>query len=121
MGGATSKTYVYTPSPLFKTIVRIIMHPIIQIIDVLVDIYVGLLIASAVLSWLISFNIINVRNRLVYQVLRLLWRLTEPPLRPIRKIIPNLGGIDFSPLILVLAITIIWGVIRMQFDYTPGY
>ncbi|MBJ26669.1 MAG: hypothetical protein CMM30_02675 [Rhodospirillaceae bacterium] len=97
------------------------MHPIIQIIDVLVDIYVGLLIASAVLSWLISFKIINVHNRLVYQVLRLIWRVTEPPLRPIRRVIPNLGGIDFSPLILILAITIVWSLIRLQFEQPTGF
>jgi len=83
------------------------MNAIITLIDIVFEIYIWLIIASAVMSWLVSFNIINTHNRLVYNILSLLWRITEPALRPIRKIIPNLGGIDLSPVILILALSFI--------------
>jgi YggT family protein len=62
------------------------------------------LIASAIVSWLVSFNVINTQNKFVYTIMNFLWRVTEPALRPIRKIMPNLGGIDLSPIILILAL-----------------
>ena len=62
------------------------------------------MIASAIVSWLVSFNVINTQNKFVYTIMNFLWRVTEPALRPIRKIMPNLGGIDLSPIILILAL-----------------
>jgi YggT family protein len=70
------------------------------------------LIASAVLSWLIAFNVVNTRNQLVAQLAEFLYRITEPALRPIRAILPNLGGIDVSPVILILIIFFIQNVIE---------
>jgi len=80
------------------------MKSLIFLIIAVIDIYVWLLIASVVMSWLVSFNVVNTRNRVVYVISDFLWRITEPPLRPIRRVIPNLGGIDVSPVVLILAL-----------------
>ena len=72
------------------------------LITTLIQIYIWLLIAQAVLSWLIAFGIVNRHNRIVGTIEDFLWRITEPALRPIRRILPNLGGIDISPMILIL-------------------
>jgi YggT family protein len=72
--------------------------------DTVISIVIWLLVASAILSWLVAFNVINTRNRFVYTVVDTLYRLTEPMLRPIRRILPNLGGIDLSPLVLILGL-----------------
>ncbi|HEX8662714.1 MAG TPA: YggT family protein [Beijerinckiaceae bacterium] len=78
------------------------MRSLLWLIDTVITLYVWLLIASAVLSWLIAFNVVNLRNPIVMQVADFLDRVTEPALRPIRRILPNLGGIDISPIILIL-------------------
>lgn len=78
------------------------MGAIIWLIFTIIDIYVFLLIANAVLSWLVAFNVINVRNQFVYAVGDFLHRITEPVLRPIRNFIPAIGGIDISPVVLIL-------------------
>ena len=78
------------------------MHALTDFIHHVVTIYIYLLIASALMSWLVAFNVINTRNRFVYAVLNFLFRVTEPALRPIRRIVPTLGGIDISPVILIL-------------------
>lgn len=70
----------------------------------LIDVYIWVIIISAVLSWLIAFDVINTRNRFVATVVDTLWRLTEPALRPIRAYLPNLGGVDVSPVILILVL-----------------
>jgi YggT family protein len=67
-----------------------------------IEIYVWLLIASAVLSWLLAFNVLNSRNQVVYAIADFLYRITEPALRPIRRFVPQLGGIDVSPVVLIL-------------------
>ena len=69
------------------------------------------LIAMAILSWLIAFNVVNTRNPVVHMIAELLYRLTEPVLRPIRNMLPNMGGIDISPIILFLIILFIQSVI----------
>ncbi|BDW87520.1 MULTISPECIES: YggT family protein [Thalassospira] len=78
------------------------MLAIFWLIDTVVGIYIFMLIASAILSWLVAFNVINTSNRFVYLVGDFLYRVTEPVLRPIRRIMPDLGGIDISPIILIL-------------------
>ena len=78
------------------------MRSLLWLIDTVITLYVWLLIASAVLSWLIAFNVVNLRNPIVMQLADFLDRVTEPVLRPIRRILPNLGGIDISPIILIL-------------------
>jgi len=80
------------------------MHALIWLIITVLDLYVWILIASAVLSWLIAFNVVNVRNRFVAMIEDFCRRLTEPVLAPIRRVIPSLGGIDISPMILILLI-----------------
>ena len=77
------------------------------VIDIALEIYIWLLIAAAVLSWLIAFNVVNTRNQAVAMVGDFLYRITEPALRPIRNMLPNLGGIDISPVILILIIIFI--------------
>ncbi|HEX7968446.1 MAG TPA: YggT family protein [Stellaceae bacterium] len=79
--------------------------PIIEILYYVLNIYMWLIIISAVLSWLIAFGIVNTYNRTVATVGDFLYRITEPVLRPIRQFLPHLGGIDVSP---IVAILIIW-------------
>jgi YggT family protein len=90
---------------------RLPMNALAQLIDAVFSIYIYLLIASALVSWLVAFNVINTQNKFVYQVLNFLYRITEPALRPIRRIIPNLGGIDLSPIILILLLYFIRNLI----------
>lgn len=80
------------------------MQSLLILFSQIITIYVWLVIASAVLSWLVAFNVVNTQNRFVYTVGDFLHRVTEPALRPIRKIMPNLGGVDISPIILILGL-----------------
>ncbi|GAB4359049.1 MAG: YggT family protein [Kiloniellaceae bacterium] len=82
----------------------IILDPLIRVISFALTIYVYMVIASAILSWLVHFGVINTRNQFVSMIGEFLWRITEPALRPIRRFMPNLGGIDISPIILILII-----------------
>ncbi len=72
------------------------------LIDKVIDIYTWIVIASAIVSWLVAFGVVNTRNQFVYMVVNFLDRVTEPALRPIRRVMPNLGGVDISPVILLL-------------------
>ena len=87
------------------------MIELLQFISYLLTIYVYIVIAMAILSWLIAFNVVNTRNPVVHMIAELLYRLTEPVLRPIRNLLPNMGGIDISPIILFLIILFIQSVI----------
>jgi YggT family protein len=80
------------------------MLALIQTIVLALDIYWWLLIAAAIFSWLYAFNVVNPRNQAVGMVSNFLYRITEPALRPIRRFMPDLGGIDISPIILLLII-----------------
>lgn len=80
------------------------MNPFLWLIDTVITIYIWILIAAAVLSWLIAFNVVNTRNQIVASIGDFLYRITEPTLRPIRSVLPNLGGIDISPVILILGL-----------------
>jgi YggT family protein len=80
------------------------MNPFLWLVDTLITLYIWILIAAAVLSWLIAFNVVNTRNPIVANVGEFLYRVTEPALRPIRNIMPNLGGIDVSPVILIIGL-----------------
>jgi YggT family protein len=62
------------------------------------------IIASAIMSWLVAFNVINLRNQFVYNVARMLDAVTRPVLRPFQRIIPPLGGVDVTPIIVILVI-----------------
>ena len=87
------------------------LRAVLDIIIIVLDLYVWLLIASAILSWLIAFNVVNTRNQFVAAVAEFLYRITEPALAPIRRFMPNLGGLDISPIILILIIMFIQRVI----------
>ena len=78
------------------------MIALIQTIVMALDLYWWVIIASAVFSWLYAFNVVNSRNQFVDTIANMLYRLTEPALRPIRRFMPDLGGIDISPIILLL-------------------
>jgi YggT family protein len=82
----------------------------------IIDLYWWVIIVQAVMSWLVAFGVINTYNKFVAQVGETLYRLTEPALRPIRNFLPNLGGIDISPIILLLLL----GFLRMEiYEYFP--
>ncbi len=81
------------------------MVELFNFISLLLTLYIYILVAAAVMSWLIAFNVVNPRNQFVAMVGEFLYRVTEPVLRPIRKWLPNMGGIDISPLIVIV---IIW-------------
>jgi YggT family protein len=89
------------------------MRALLDVILLVLQLYVWLLIASAILSWLIAFNVVNTRNQFVAAVGNFLWRITEPVLRPIRNVLPDLGGIDISPVIVILIIFLIQRVIAL--------
>ena len=80
------------------------MNALLYLFNTAISIYIWLLIASVVLSWLIAFNVVNTGNRFVYQVRDFLYRITEPALRPIRNLLPNLGGVDISPILLIVVL-----------------
>jgi YggT family protein len=80
------------------------MNPFLWLVDTIITLYIWILIGSAVLSWLVVFNVVNTRNPIVKSVGDFLYRVTEPALRPIRNVMPNLGGIDISPVILIIGL-----------------
>jgi YggT family protein len=80
------------------------MNPFLWLIHTVIWVYIYILIAAAVLSWLVAFNVVNMRNDIVRNVAHFLYQVTEPALRPIRALLPNLGGIDVSPIILIIGL-----------------
>ncbi len=88
------------------------MNSLLVLIDTVIGIYMWCLIISVVMSWLISFNVINTQNRFVYTVYDFLYRITEPAMRPIRRFIPDLGGIDVSPVVLILLLVFARNLLR---------
>ncbi len=93
------------------------MLPLIKLVLTILDLYKIIIIAGAVLSWLVAFGVVNIRNDIVRAVWNLFVALTEPFLKPIRNFLPNTGGIDISPIILLLAIMFIQWII--QDDIAP--
>ena len=80
------------------------MISLAKLIYVILDIFTWVIIGSAIMSWLVAFGVVNVRNQVVRTLVDFLYRVTEPVLRPIRRLLPNLGGIDISPVIALLLI-----------------
>lgn len=96
------------------------MRALLDVILIALQIYIWLVVAAAILSWLVAFNVVNTRNPFVAAVGEFLYRITEPTLRPIRAFLPNFGGIDISPLILFLIIILIERVILYYiYPYVP--
>ena len=92
------------------------MDALFNLLNTVITLYVWALIGNAILSWLVAFNVINTQNKFIYMLGDFLHRVTEPALRPIRKVIPNLGGIDISPIILILALFFLRDLLFGAFD-----
>jgi YggT family protein len=90
---------------------HVVLNPLFEIVDIVIYIYIRILLVAVVMSWLVQFNIINTRNRVVYMVMDALHRLTDPVLRPIRRILPDMGGLDISPVVLMLILYFIQRVL----------
>ena len=91
------------------------MQSLVSLIYTVITLYIYILIASAILSWLIAFNVVNMRNQVVAMIAEALWRLTEPALRPIRRFLPNLGGLDISPVVLILLLIFVQNLLVEYF------
>jgi YggT family protein len=89
-----------------------LLAAVIELIFTLLSLYIWILIASAVLSWLVAFDVVNPHNRLVRMIGDFCHRITEPALRPIRRILPIMGGLDLSPLALIFIIYFLQSFIR---------
>jgi len=96
------------------------MHSLFWLINTVIQIYIFILIVQVVMSWLIAFNVVNTRNRFVFMVADISYKLTEPALRPIRRILPAFGGIDLSPVVLILLLGFIQRLLPELFGYYAG-
>ncbi len=94
------------------------MRPLLEVIIILLNLYWWIVIIAVIMSWLIAFNVVNTRNQIVGMIADFLYRLTEPVFRPIRNLLPHVGGIDFSPLVVLLIIYVVERYIR---DYIYPY
>jgi len=93
------------------------MQSLLWLINTVIQIYIFILIVQVVMSWLIAFNVVNTRNRFVFMVADISYKLTEPALRPIRRILPAFGGIDLSPVVLILLLGFIQRLLPEIFGY----
>ena len=91
------------------------MNSILILFNQVVELYIWVLIISAVASWLVAFNVINISNRFVYSILEIAYKLTNPPLSFIRRYIPSLGSVDISPIILILGLVFLRNFINEMF------
>ncbi|MEL0116165.1 MAG: YggT family protein [Pelagibacteraceae bacterium] len=91
------------------------MNSILILFNQVVEIYIWVLIISAIASWLVAFNVINISNRFVYSILEVAYKLTNPPLSFIRRYIPSLGSVDISPIILILGLVFLRNFINEMF------
>jgi YggT family protein len=80
------------------------MNPFFWLINTVIDLIVWVVIISAISSWLVAFGVINTRNQAVRMIVETLYRLTEPMLRPLRRVLPDLGGVDISPVVLLVGL-----------------
>lgn len=85
---------------------------LIWLLDTVIGLITLVLIVNAIVSWLIAFDVLNIRNDAIYRIVRALDAMTEPLLRPIRRFVPNLGGIDISPIILIIGLMFIQRLIH---------
>ncbi len=88
------------------------MNPFIWLIEALIELVTWIVIASAIMSWLVAFGVVNMRNAFIRTVFETLYRLTEPMLRPIRRLLPNMGGVDISPVIPLLGLFFVREALR---------
>ncbi len=92
------------------------MLSLVNLIGTVIGIYIWCIIIRAILSWLVAFNVVNTGNRFVYMIGDFFFRITEPALAPMRRYIPNLGGMDISPVVLILLLIFLRSLI---FEYAP--
>ena len=95
-------------------------YPLIKLLLTIINLYWWIIVGTAIMSWLIAFEVVDMRNRFVRSAWNALNSLTEPVLRPIRSILPNLGGLDISPVILLLLLSFIEDVIRSNLPSLLG-
>ncbi len=95
------------------------MNALFWLIDQVIGLLITLVIIQVVLSWLVAFNVINTSNRFVYLVGDFLYRVTEPALKPVRRLLPTMGGIDLSPVVLILGLYFLR--ILVQRDIMPMF
>jgi YggT family protein len=99
----------------------IVLGPLIEVTIIAIDIYKWVIIVWIILSWLIAFNVINTHNRFVDSVNHFLYRATEPALRPIRRFVPIIGGLDLSPIVLFFALYFAQRVLQnLLYSLTSG-
>ncbi len=92
------------------------MNSLLGLIIQIIDLYKLVLLIYIIATWLISFNIINTSNRFIYSVMEILYRLSEPSLRLVRKYVPAFGNIDISPIIVYL---LLWFIQSLLIEYWP--
>ncbi len=80
------------------------MQSLLWLIDTVISLYIWVVVIGVVLSWLVHFRVVNTTNPFVYRVGEFVYRITEPALRPIRNVLPNMGGIDISAIVLIIAL-----------------
>jgi YggT family protein len=88
------------------------MRAVLDVVLIALDAYTWVVIAAVVMSWLVGFSVVNIRNDVVRTIWNMLGQLTEPLLAPIRRRLPFLGGIDLSPVVLILGIILVGQIIR---------
>ena len=89
------------------------MNSVLNLFNDIVNLYIWVLVINVILSWLIAFNVLNTYNRFVGMILYATQRLTNPLLNPIRRFLPNLGGLDISPIVLILLLFFIQDSLRI--------
>lgn len=94
------------------------MRSLALLLNEILYIYSWIIIASAIVRWLVAFGVVNVRNQFIRVLVDFLYRITEPVLRPVRRFLPNLGGIDISPVVVLLVIFFLQHLIA---EYMLGY
>jgi len=82
----------------------VVLIPFLQVVNVVIDLYIWVIVAGVILSWLTAFNVVNTQNKAVYMIGDFVYRITEPALRPIRRIMPDMGNIDLAPVVLILTL-----------------
>jgi YggT family protein len=93
-----------------------IMQSLLGLISAVIQLYTFIIIGQVIVSWLVAFNVINMTNQFVYTVSNTLYRVTEPALQPIRRFLPNMGGLDVSPVILLLLLYFVQSLLH---EYWP--
>jgi YggT family protein len=94
-----------------------VISSLAAVIDILFELFMWLLIIQAIMSWLLAFNVLNPRNQVIGMIWQFMLRVTEPLLRPIRRILPNFGGLDLAPLVLILIIYFVRRSILIPLSY----